>query len=213
MIPLVFALMGCHPLEAMSPDQPCVEAGYAISSRTFECSGDPELANDRYRDFEKQFACIEWDVTDPETFNPNSREKDLFHCALEIRGLSCGTVDNYGKDLDAYLTHSPACNLVITYKDGSPLAPYQDPEFETVPCPEPDATVPANITVRNVSQLALTLYWLEPYDCTEIRYQDIPANGVIEQATYVGDRWVVRGDGGKLIDWFDATDGLDVEVP
>ena len=57
--------VGCASLHALPKDQPCVEAGYAISARTFECTGDADLANARYLAFEREYDCVdlpEWHI-------------------------------------------------------------------------------------------------------------------------------------------------------
>ena len=62
---LPLSLAGCASLQALPPDAPCVEAGYAISRRTFECTGDAELANARFERYRREFECIDlpkWSV-------------------------------------------------------------------------------------------------------------------------------------------------------
>ena len=51
-------LMGCPSLKALPQDQPCLEAGYAIARRTFECTGDGDLANARYELFEAEYTWL-----------------------------------------------------------------------------------------------------------------------------------------------------------
>ncbi len=41
---------GCVKYD-IEPDEPCRQAGFSIASRTFACTGDDALANDRYRRF------------------------------------------------------------------------------------------------------------------------------------------------------------------
>lgn len=123
-------LAGCASLQALPKDSPCVEAGYAISRRTFECTGDDALANARFEAFEKQYSCIElpdWSVdtgvvtkvleTDG-SGGDGLHPPDYFHCAFAIDLLPCELVAEYGDDLDRWLASSNACAYVIEPKGG-----------------------------------------------------------------------------------------------
>jgi hypothetical protein len=126
----MLAATGCATLHALPREQPCHEAGYAISSRTFECTGDADLANARYRQFEADYECVplaEWHL---DTGTEGSRiegdtggltllPQDSFHCAFAIRQLACELVEAYGDDLDQYLASSDACGWVVK-KGGAP---------------------------------------------------------------------------------------------
>jgi hypothetical protein len=120
----LLAATGCASLHALPPEQPCLEAGYAISSRTFECTGDADLANARYHQFEREYDCVdlpEWHLatgtmgsriegdTGALPFDP----QDAFHCAFAIRQLACELVEAYGDDLEQYLASSDACAWVV----------------------------------------------------------------------------------------------------
>lgn len=110
----VIATAACDQIQPIDPEQPCLEAGYAIASRTHDCTGDAELANERYRAFEEQFDCIPRDVeTDPFA--------DLFRCSLILSQQTCAKTDELADELDAWLALSPACGLVIQNADGTPL--------------------------------------------------------------------------------------------
>lgn len=123
------ALAGCPSLEALPPEQPCVEAGYAISSRTFECTGDEALANARYLAFREAFTCVPippWHLVEgPEGAHLEGETgllqwdpPDAFHCAFAIRQLPCEQVELYGDDLDQWLTCSAACARVTDPVEG-----------------------------------------------------------------------------------------------
>ncbi|MCA9493654.1 MAG: hypothetical protein KC621_27165 [Myxococcales bacterium] len=129
MIWLPATLLGCPSLKALPKDSPCVEAGYAIAHRTFECTGDGDLANARFEKFRDRYQCIElpdWFVdtgvvtkyiqaTDTGVFlNP----PDYYHCALAIDQLACELVFEYGDDIARYLNSSDACAYVIEPKAG-----------------------------------------------------------------------------------------------
>lgn len=122
-------LAGCASLEALPKDSPCTEAGYAISRRTFECTGDGDLANARFEAFEKQYQCIElpdWYVDtgvvtqyiQPEGSGGALHPPDYFHCAFAISLLPCELVTDYGDDLSKWLQSSNACDYVIEPKRG-----------------------------------------------------------------------------------------------
>lgn len=123
-------LTGCASLQALPKDQPCLDAGYAISRRTFECTGDADLANARYELFRERFRCVplpEYGVDtgvvtkfiapdDPayQSVSP----PDFFHCAFAIEQLPCELVFEYGDDLHRWLDTSEACAWVVEPKEG-----------------------------------------------------------------------------------------------
>lgn len=116
-LPLIL-LAGCNNLVPVESTAPCEEAGYALSRRTFECTGDGDLANARYLAFTEAYACteLEWDVQ-PDTglvytLAPGD-EVDLFHCAFAIGELPCELVEEYGDDFGQWLTASTACPLIL----------------------------------------------------------------------------------------------------
>lgn len=112
-------LAGCTNLEPVSGTLPCEEVGYAISRRTYECTGDTELANARYEAFVDTYTCrsIDWELGKQDTDLPNTvgpkGQLDYFHCAFAVGELACELVEAYGDDLDLWLDSSEACPLVI----------------------------------------------------------------------------------------------------
>ena len=120
---LLLLSAGCPSLHALPKEQPCIEAGYAISARTFECTDDSELANARYLLFDRSYDCIplpEWHVEDGtagtgiegDTGDLPMSPPDAFHCAFVIRQLPCELVEDYGDDLGLWLSSSDACDRV-----------------------------------------------------------------------------------------------------
>ena len=116
-------LAGCASLHALPPEQPCLEAGYAIAARTYECTGDGELANDRYLTFRDDYRCVpipEWHLEDGSVGAHLEGDSglleldppDAFHCAFAIRQLPCELVADYADDLDQWLASSNACDWV-----------------------------------------------------------------------------------------------------
>jgi hypothetical protein len=126
---LPLSLAGCASLQALPPDAPCVEAGYAISRRTFECTGDAELANARFERYRREFECIDlpkWSVDTGEVTKFLEAEgsgaalspPDYFHCAFAIELLPCELVAEYGDDLSRWLEGSNACAWIVEPRGG-----------------------------------------------------------------------------------------------
>lgn len=104
---LALALSGCilPSITAVADDQPCVEAAYAIARRTEECTGDRELANDRYDLFYDEWKCIPTPVDDPQY---EGIQQDLYGCAATISSFSCETVEEFGDDIALWVGVDPA---------------------------------------------------------------------------------------------------------
>ena len=130
-LPLLI-LAGCPSLHALPKDQPCLEAGYAISGRTFECTADPDLSNERYLRFEREYDCVplpEWHIAQGSTSGGTFVQgdtgdlpihpPDAFHCAFAIRQLPCELVEEYGDGFDLWLSSSEACDWVVEPAGGA----------------------------------------------------------------------------------------------
>ena len=113
-------LTACTNLEPVSPDAPCDEVGFAISRRTFECTGDHDLSNARYQAFTREYECIpvEWELEDDDGIPGVDPQGQLnyFDCAFTIGELACELVDEYGDDLPLWMESSTACPLVVERK-------------------------------------------------------------------------------------------------
>lgn len=116
---MLWLLAACNWLSPADGDSPCTEAGFAIARRTFDCTGDADLANARYALFEAETACIEMTYDDQGklTSGPGAGSEVLaeqtYHCAFVIGELACETVDDLGDDIWAWLSYSEACDYVI----------------------------------------------------------------------------------------------------
>lgn len=86
----------------MEKDEPCRQAGYAIASRTFACTGDGKLANERYLAFQKDFTCK------AESLSANS-----FRCVKNLNDLSCESVALHGDRLEAWVGSSHECMSLV----------------------------------------------------------------------------------------------------
>ena len=107
------AALGCSPPDPIDGEGPCREVGYAIARRTFECTGDADLSNDRYERFDSQLQCVEVDLSiSPDGFD----EGDYWHCAFAIGELACELVDEYGDEVERWLGTSDACGYVVRRK-------------------------------------------------------------------------------------------------
>ena len=102
---VVLGVAGCaHDLP---DDQVCLEVGWAIAARTEQCEGDPELGAARAELFESSYVCAVPQLSFPE------EEKDLYTCALVVRNLACELAIAYGDNLEAWLSSSPACAVIL----------------------------------------------------------------------------------------------------
>ena len=64
---LCLLLPGCIlAFSAVDPQQPCLEAGYAIAYAIDSCTGDEETANAAFEQFDAEYTCIDRAPTDPD---------------------------------------------------------------------------------------------------------------------------------------------------
>lgn len=113
---LVVACAGRFDIES---DEPCRNAGFAISSRIHSCTGDHDRSNERYERFAKNYLC---------TVAGTPQAAD-FACAAEINDYDCDTVESLGDDLDEWLARR-SCSEILTRSDGTLLdaaASFDDP--------------------------------------------------------------------------------------
>jgi hypothetical protein len=104
---------GCAVLQPVDPEDPCLEAGYAIAWITEVCSQSVELGNARYEQFDAEYQCVGRAFDDPELEAAGIRVEDLYDCSFAIRQLPCEVVDDYGTDLASYLAVSEACTWIV----------------------------------------------------------------------------------------------------
>ena len=107
---MILLLLSCA--STLDADALCKEIGFAIAGRTEECGGGTDLAEERYLAFEDQYTCVEVDPASEEGVG-GVKPEDLYHCPLAIRHLACELVEEYGDDLDRWLTASPTCRLLV----------------------------------------------------------------------------------------------------
>lgn len=117
--PALCLLAACNAVvKSTDPDEPCLEAGYAIAYVTEVCTGDVDLANERFHDFERDYECIPRRTGDPEMEEYGVHLEDLYDCSFAIRLLSCDLQKEYGSDLDRYLDASEACSWIVKPRRG-----------------------------------------------------------------------------------------------
>lgn len=114
------ATLGGGCAREVEPDRACQEAAYAIAGRTEQCTGDAALADARFTAFQQAFTCTEVPVESmgEDTASPISPE-DRLHCAFAIRNLPCALVEEYGDDLERYMTASPMCATLVQPAGGA----------------------------------------------------------------------------------------------
>lgn len=104
-VPLCAVLIACA--HALPEEQPCIEVETALGARTEQCTGDIDLGMARMEVFEETYTC-----TIPEDTTSES-SRDLYECALVVRNIACELALEYGDDLDAWLSSSPVCALLL----------------------------------------------------------------------------------------------------
>lgn len=107
---MILLLLACA--SSLDEDALCKEVGFAIAGRTEECGLGTEVAEARFEAFLETYTCVEVDPASMEGVGGVLPE-DLFHCPLAIRSLACELVEQYGDDLDLWLTASPTCALLV----------------------------------------------------------------------------------------------------
>jgi len=119
---LLTGLSGCTWLSQIDGDSPCEEAGYAIARRTYQCTGDPDLSNDRHDLFLDATECIplDFDETGVVISGPGAglgvKAEDTYRCAFIISELAGEVVGELGIGIGAWLSVSNACAYVIEVK-------------------------------------------------------------------------------------------------
>ena len=126
----LLVLGGCASLHPLPEDQACLDAGYAISRRTLECTNDADLANARFELFVEQYRCkplpeytkdtgiVTIYLRPEDTGLVGVSPPDFFHCGFAIQQLACELVEDYGDDLWRYLEASDACPWIVEPKGG-----------------------------------------------------------------------------------------------
>lgn len=104
------ALSACGVVR-LPPGQVCDEVGFAISRRTWQCTGDEALAAERWDAFQDDATCYDVDAEVDEADN-------YLACATAIEAMSCEEVEAAGDDLSAWLAASPVCEWLVVLEDG-----------------------------------------------------------------------------------------------
>ena len=114
---LLLALLGCNTARPLADTLPCEDAAVAISRRTYECTNDGDLANQRYEDVVASYECIpvtyETDIEGAWYDVIEDAPGNWFHCAFAIGELPCELVEAYGDDFELWLDASPVCAVVM----------------------------------------------------------------------------------------------------
>ena len=124
----VVCLSACVLAEPLEVEEICKNVGFQISSRTLDCTGDQELAVNRFDTFKGHYSCtaVDQDVTG-------------FDCAQALGALACEQVEALDDDLDAWLATSESCARILERKPDAPdFVPDPTPDPQPTPQPEPD---------------------------------------------------------------------------
>lgn len=118
------ALAGCGGVSDFDDDDACKNAGYAIASRTLDCTSNPTLANERYLSMRRSTRCTAKSIGETEFKCGNDPKCGLtqFTCAVMLNKTTCAEVASYGDDIDRWLAHSGYCANIMTHADGTALA-------------------------------------------------------------------------------------------
>lgn len=111
------ALLACGGApEDLTPQDLCDDVGFSIANVVERCTGDYELANDRFDQYEKLYDCRVKSVTHPEM-------REYYVCPVALRDLTCEQVAQFGDDLDLWFQAVPICVEVVQHADGTPIDP------------------------------------------------------------------------------------------
>lgn len=94
------------PYQEFPTEQVCLDVGYAIAARTYDCEDSTSIANKRFDLFEQQYECLIEDTA----FEPIDV---YYHCVAQINATSCDDVTAFGDDLSRYMALSPACGQFL----------------------------------------------------------------------------------------------------
>jgi len=122
----LLAAVHCSDVEPASGADLCDEAGFSISNRTFACSQDQTLSNDRYERLKAGYDC--------KAAGPPIHYTDTqVECARSLLAMTCEQVTAAGDDLDRWLHDIPQCAKMFARKDGKSLDP-PDPCLPLTTC-------------------------------------------------------------------------------
>jgi hypothetical protein len=112
----ISVLASCQPTYEMDAHEACRNAGFSIASRTLSCTGNGELANQRYDQLVASYRCSVNEVT-----------IDQFECAEQLNAISCSDALAYGDDLAKWLARSKTCGRILTGGESNPDLPADNP--------------------------------------------------------------------------------------
>ncbi len=90
-------------VEKLEPGEVCKDIVSSISNRTFACTKDFKLANERAKRFQGQLRC---------TADSTTNLEEVYACPVAIGALDCDRVKANGDDLPSWLAASSQCALV-----------------------------------------------------------------------------------------------------
>jgi hypothetical protein len=117
----VSLITACGGVDDFHDDEPCKQAGYAIASRTLDCTSDADLSDARYEALIASTRCVAGNLNTTE-FKCNGDPHcgvNNFTCAVELNKVDCATVKAYGSDMRMWITHNGACTDILKQPDGA----------------------------------------------------------------------------------------------
>ena len=110
----ILAMLACSCVMPLKGEHICAEAFQAVALRTLECTGDVELANDRYEQFQQN---IEYITSVDNNDGDVARQME---CPSELARLPCDEVVEKGDRLDWWQAQSPSCVEVFAIRTQTP---------------------------------------------------------------------------------------------
>ncbi len=211
----------CDAIHPLGGDEICNEVGFSVASQTLECTGDSELANQRYEQFKKQLTCT---VTKPEL----APVDQYMQCAVAVNTMDCAASQPFGDDIVGLVSSaSSQCSRIFEEIDGAVKpnnweAPNNgmgtNPLYDQFPtalslCPNPSQGTVVDVAIQNNRATAIAVLPVE-LPCKEGDLALVVEPGM--SATYsapVSAVFIIRSDEGAELSLAAVTEDLVVEVP
>jgi len=106
------ALVACS-YPALQPEDVCAEVAHAVALRTLECTGDPELANERGQ-IMADGQCLASGV-----------HEELWQCPRTLYAATCEQVEADGDEPNFWIGLDPICTSVLDHGGGEAFEPIE----------------------------------------------------------------------------------------
>ena len=152
LLPLFLLVASCRAQRQLTPDGLCADIGYALSARTWDCTGDADEANALYEELFEYAECRVVDYTQDidsgwlgeergETYFINSFGESItvgeaYACPAAAQSINCAATASARDALAALVEVEPLCSRVLGAKDlaaelpgGCAVILYRDREY------------------------------------------------------------------------------------